>query len=209
MPWLVCSFPPFPKSVVRQNCHSLRGGAGGAVYSRVGTMLGAPSIRPVSWGAGGAKCCICWCQVWASQPRKESPNHASPPPPAPAAVDGRDLECGRADPKALLKSAQVLPFAQLASGKGRRVAVPSLVFSHVSGLCRGSRSQESGPVDVPHEEQPGRPARLAPAPWQGVEVLMLSVTTALVCKHPRETVPQLCGTVVGVGTCLQALLLTV
>lgn len=163
----------------------------------------------MSWGAGGAKCCICWCQVWASQPRKESPNLASPPAPAPAAVDGRDLEGGRVDPKAFLKSAQVLLFAQSASGKGRSVAVPSPVFGHVSGLCRGSRSQDSGPVDVPHEERPGRPARLPPVPWQGAEGLTLSVTTALVCKHPRETVSHFCGTLVGVGTCFQAVPLTV
>lgn len=56
---------------------------------------------PCPGGANGAKWCICWCQVWASQPGKESPKLASPPPlpPAPPAVNGRDLEGGHVDPK--------------------------------------------------------------------------------------------------------------
>lgn len=52
----------------------------------------------------------------------------------------------------------------------------------------------------------GSPASLCSGPLscqhfgKGAEDLMLSLTTAFVCKHPQETVLHFLGMLVGVGT---------
>lgn len=175
---------------------------------------------PVSWGAGGAKWCICWCQVWASQPRKESPKLASPPPfpPAPVPVNGHDLEGGHADQKlssrvhrlhCLLRWLQGKAVALLspprcsATSPGCAVALGARTQGSEAGIqARGcpSRGLTRPPCSAP--SVPGSSGQLCrPVPWQGAEVLMLSLTTAFVCKHPQETVPRFLGMLVGVGTC--------
>ena len=124
---------------------------GGAVYSRVGTTLGVPSISHVrhqapvlgGWRGQTVHLLVSGVRIAAT---KGQPQTCLTSPPSPCSSSSNWQRFGRwpRRSKAFLKSAQAPLFAHLASGKGYSVAVPSPVFGHVSGLCCGSRSQDSG-----------------------------------------------------------------
>lgn len=104
---------------------------GGCSLQRPGNCVGGTehllreASAPCPGGAEGAKWCICWCQVWASQPRKESPKIASPPPlpPAPAAVNGSDLEGGHVGQKLSSRACRLRCLLSWLQGKA--VVLPS------------------------------------------------------------------------------------